>query len=238
MEAAESSRSRTRSGQDLQIQIKDVKFYKADPLDHTKPQMLPTYGHLYQRFLTVKAELGGVAGAWDSAVELVATEFIYDWVMMNIYTISTKSVIKKFDKLLKEFDYVKRWPVAKRETPAYHKKADSLLATLDHGVDIFCKVESSRKHQEKEYGVKMTEQEHMMYTDNCIPIVKDWTAACPRKVCTAGVDSKWLKEAQDRQIKLEKKLNFAKRRKLRLDREAEQTKKLVGDEARREKVGW
>ena len=98
----EGSRSRTRSGQDLHVEIKGVKFYKAEPLEHTKPQMLPKYCHLYQRFLTIKEESPKkVSGLWNTLVQTVVSEFIYDWVMMNVYTISHQAVTKKLDIILK-----------------------------------------------------------------------------------------------------------------------------------------
>ena len=99
---ADSQRSRTRSGQDLNLQIKNVKFHKVEPLDLSKPQMLPTYKHLYQRFLTIKEDLGhGFSDSWGSAVKMVAYEFIFDRTMMNVYTIRYDNVYKKFDKILK-----------------------------------------------------------------------------------------------------------------------------------------
>ena len=48
---------------------------------------------------------------------------------------------------------VKNYPSSKRLTNSYREMAESVLATLDDGVDILCKLESSRKHQEKEYGI-------------------------------------------------------------------------------------
>ena len=103
-------RARTRSGQYLDVQIKDVKFYRVEPLDHSKPCMLPTYRHLYQRFLTIKEDLGKDTGAWKTALQMVSSEFIYDWVMMNVYTITIKNVATKFDKILIQFQSIRKWP--------------------------------------------------------------------------------------------------------------------------------
>ena len=225
-------RGRTRSGQELHVQIKDVKFYRAEHLDHSKPCMLPTFRHLYQRFMTIKEDLGKEVGAWKTAVEMVASEFIYDWVMMNVYTIALQNVAKKFDKNLTSFKSIKDWPAKNKGQKSYNDKADALLSQLDHGVDIFCKQEGPRKLQETEFGIKMTEQEYQMYEDNCIPRQITGQELCSRKVCTAGVDSKWLSAARDRQEKLEKKLYYKHRRQLRLDREAEHTKLHVGDDAK------
>ena len=213
--------------------IKDVKFYRAEPLDHNMlPSMLPSFKHLYQRFLTIKEDLGKQKGAWKTSVEMVASEFIYDWVMMNIYTITYQNVCKKFDKILLAFKYVKDWPVNKRNQKSYNEKADAVLSKLDHGVDIFCQLESSRKSQEKEFGVKMTEEEHQMYQDNCVPVESDGVQVCSRKVCTSGLDSSWMKAAMARQELLEKKLNYAHRRQIRLERESERKKLFVGNEAK------
>ena len=145
---------KTRSDLDVHIQIKDVKFYKSDLLDHSKSQMLPTYRHLYERFFTIKADQSNQEGSWKLAVQELASEFIFDWVMMNLYTVSFKSVCKKFDKLLRSFITVKDYPKAKKHCKAYNDKADSIISSLDHGLDILCKDESSRKKQEKEFGVK------------------------------------------------------------------------------------
>ena len=213
-------RGRTRSGQDLHVQIKDVKFYRSEPLDHSKPCMLPTYRHLYQRFMTIKEDLGSnVVGAWKTAVEMVASEFIFDWVMMNVYTIALQNVSRKFDKILTIFKSIRKWPAKNRGQKNYNDKADALLSKLDHGVDIFCKQEGARKSQETEFGIQMTAQEYQMYEDNCVPSQVNGQEVCSRKVCTAGVDSKWLSAARDRQEKLEKKLYYKHRRQLRLDRE-------------------
>ena len=76
---SDKERRRTRSGEDLHVAIKDVKFYRAEPLDHSKPNMLPSFKHLYQRFLTIKDDLGKQKGAWKTSMEMVASEFIYDW---------------------------------------------------------------------------------------------------------------------------------------------------------------
>ena len=157
---------KTRSDLDLHVQIKDVKFFKSEVLDHRKPQMLPTYRHLYERFLTMKSKHTNMPGFGTFVIQSLASEFIFDWVMMNIYTITFKSVCKKFDKILKSFTTVKDYPESKKHCKAYNEKADSILFSLDHGIDIFCNHESSRKKQETEFGIKMTEQEHQLYADN------------------------------------------------------------------------
>ena len=231
MPGLDTSKVRTRSGQDLNIQIKHVKFYRAEPLDHSKACMLPTYMHLYQRFFTIKADLGKEKGAWKTAVEIVTSEFIYDWVMMNVYTISHQAVFKKFDKILNNFKCIRDWPIKKRTQKSFNDKADALLSKLDHGVDIFCKQIISRKNQETEFGVKMTEQEFAMYEDNCIPVLINGEDVCVRKVCTAGVDSNWIREAKTRQAKLEKKEYYRQRRELRLCKEDQNSRLLKGDEA-------
>ena len=153
---------------------------------------------------------------------------------MNVYTISYQAVTKKLDIILKFFMKVKNFPSSKKHTNSYLEMADSVLSTLDHGVDILCKLDSSRKHQEKEYGIKMTTEEDMMYQDNCVPAVVEGDAVCSRNVYTAGVDSKWLKAAQARQLLLEKKLYYGKRRQWRLAMQAEQSRVLVGDEAKKQ----
>ena len=114
MNEPEKVRARTRSGEDLHVQIKNVKFYCAEPPDHSKACMLPTYRHLYQRFLTTKEDLGKEKGAWKTAVEMVSSEFIYDWVMMNVYTIKHLNVSKKFDKILTMFKSIRDWPAKNR----------------------------------------------------------------------------------------------------------------------------
>ena len=228
----DKERRRTRSGEDLNVVIKNVRFYRADPLDHSKPNMLPTFKHLYQRFLTIKEDMGKVKGAWKTCVEMVAAEFIYDWVMMNIYTIGYQNVCKKFDKILTDFKYLRDWPVIKRHQKSYNEKAEAMLSKLDHGIDIFCQVDESRKRQEVEYGVKMTDEENQMYKDNCVPEEVNGVQVCSRKVSTSGLDSSWLKAARHRQELLEKKLHYKARRQIRLEREAEQKKLLVGKEAK------
>ena len=105
---------KTRSDLDVHIQIKDVKFYKTDLLDHSKSQMLPTYHHLYERILTIRADQSNQEGFWKLAVQELASEFICDRVKMNRYTISFNSVCKKFDKLLRSFITVKDYPKAKK----------------------------------------------------------------------------------------------------------------------------
>ena len=114
MNDPEKGRARTRSGDDLHVQIKNVKFYCAEPPDHSKACMLPTYRHRYQRFLTIMEDLGKDKGAWKTAVEMVSSEFIYDWVMINIYTIKHLNVSKKFDKILTMFKSIRDWPAKNR----------------------------------------------------------------------------------------------------------------------------
>ena len=103
MNDKDRDRARTMSGQEQQVQIKNVKFYRVEPLDHSKPCMLPTYRHLYQRFLTIKEDMGKDTGAWKTALQMVSSEFIYDWVMMNVYTIKMSNVANKFEKILKQY---------------------------------------------------------------------------------------------------------------------------------------
>ena len=72
-----------------------------------------------------------------------------------------------------------------------------------------------------------------MYADNCVPVTKDGVKVCTRLVGTAGVDGVWLKAALARQELLEKKLYYGQRRALRLEREASDSKQLVGEDAKR-----
>ena len=229
---SDHERKRTRSGEHLNIEIKNVKFHRADPLDHSLPNKLPSYRHLYQRFLTIQQDLGREKGAWKDAVGMVASEFIYDWVMLNIYTISYKNVCKHFDRFFLDFKLVQKWPANKKHQKSYNDKADQIISKLEHGVDIFCKDESFRKDQEKEFGVKMTWEEYRMYRDNCVPEELDGVQVCKRKIWSSGIDKKWMKAAKVRQVALEQKLHYKLRRNLRLEREAQQTKLLVGDEAK------
>ena len=48
----------------------------------------------------------------------------------------------------------------------------------------------------------MTPQEHQMYDDNCVPVLKDGVMVCDRKICTTGVDDNWLRAATIRQVLL------------------------------------
>ena len=54
-----------------------------------------------------------------------------------------------------------------------------------------------------------------MYADNCIPI----DGSCPRKIFISGVDPVWSKNAKERQEALEKKIEVAKRKQVRISQE-------------------
>ena len=85
----ERTKSRTRSGDILNTDIPDVVFQRADMLDHSKSQMLPSYRHLFERYLTLKdLKKSDRSVKWDWHVRELASEFIYEWVVMNVYCLA------------------------------------------------------------------------------------------------------------------------------------------------------
>ena len=83
---------------------------------------------------------------------------------------------------------------------------------LDNGFDIRSYHQASNADLIEEFGIEVSEEEEQLYQDNCVPI----DGKCPRKIFISGVDPKWVMAAQERRDALEKKEQFADRKKQRI----------------------
>ena len=134
---------------DVLWELKDVKFKTAEPLDFTKPQQLPSFRHLIERFLTIQQDK---KTNFKNACQELALEFEYDWVYMNVYTISKNAIFQKFQRFLDDVSKLKRCAVTKRGN-AWNEKADDLISILDNGVDIKTDDPDTIQSREEEYEV-------------------------------------------------------------------------------------
>ena len=118
---------------------------------------------------------------------------------MSVPFISLNSLKTKFSTMIKDFEALKRTSESK-QGPAYKAKVDALIKDLDDGIDIFGKdrIDQLNKDLDIEYG----KEEQDLYKDNC---KKNEDGICPRIRWCGGTDKAWVKKANERILRLERK---------------------------------
>lgn len=203
-------------GSDLEIFLK-----KTSSLDFTRAQQLPSVKHVLSRRWTILQELPMNQGRVTMMKKELAWELWYDWVYSNIPPVAINTIIKKLDKLFSHVDKLLKTAVLKRGA-TWKKEMETLGTDLDNGFDIRSFQEATNSQMIEEFGIDVGEEENNLYEDNCVPI----DGKCPRKIFILGIDPDWKKDAEERQSKLEKKEELAKRKKERILRQQEALNKL------------
>ena len=186
-------------------ELKGIKFSVAEPLDFSKAQMLPSFKHLIERYLTLNKSK---ESTMKSICQTLASEFEFSWIYMNVYPISTRAIKEKMSRFLTDVDKIRRTAEAKRGK-TWNEKVDDLISILENGVDIKCSDAERIDYMEEIFGVAEGDDEILLYKDNCKPKVpeeavrhstkhKDWLlgdwGTCRRQRSCSGVDKGWLKE--------------------------------------------
>ena len=99
---------------------------------------------------------------------ILANEFEYDWIYMNVYPISLTAIEKKMTRFLDDIYKLKRCAISKRG-PTWNEKVYDLISILDNSVDIKARDESAIESREEDLAVKEGIQERIHYEDNCLP---------------------------------------------------------------------
>ena len=197
-------------GSDLEISLR-----KTSSLDFTRAQQLPSVQHVLSRRWTILQELPlNKADRVTMMKKELAWELWYDWVYSNIPPVSIKTIIKKLEKLLKT--------AVQKRGATWKKEMETLRGDLINGFDIRSFQEATNSPMIEEFGIDVGVEEDNLYEDNCVPI----DGKCLRKIFILGVDPDWKRDAEERQTKLEKKEELAKRKKDRILRQQEALKKL------------
>ena len=193
-------RMETRS-KDTLCSFDGLIFSKRDAMDLSVLQQLPTHRYFYERYLTLMT-------IYDSNDHVKANdlceEFTYIWTHMNIPFLSRKSIVGKFEKLLKEFRYLRYRPDHERKSKSYLQRFESFSNNLEVGLDIFS--EGRIEVLTADLGIEYEDDEKKLLKDNC---KLDENGICPRIRWCGGVDKVWQKKATERKKKLEKKQYLA-----------------------------
>ena len=95
---------------------------------------------------------------------IVAQELVQLWTWSNVYTISTSSVVRKIQELMKEFSNLDRYPRAKQGTTFFKKEA-SFVEKSDDLFDIFYEDRKQRRNLEVAHGHRMRSKDYNFYND-------------------------------------------------------------------------
>ena len=155
----------------------------------------------------------------------LAWELWYDWIYANIPPVAINTIIKKLDQIFTHVDKLMRTGHQKRG-PTWRRAMEKLILDLDNGLDLRSFHSASNAHLIEEFGIEVGVEEEQLYEDNCIPI----DGKCVRKIFITGVDPVWLKDAKERQDKLEKKSELGKRKQARVNKEKAALEKLKAKE--------
>ena len=94
---------------------------------------------------------------------------------MNIPFLSGKSIVGKFEKLLKEFRYLRYRPDHERKSKSYLQRFESFSNNLEVGLDIFS--EGRIEVLTADLGIEYEDDEKKLLKDNC---KLDENGICPR----------------------------------------------------------
>ena len=99
-----------------------------------------------------------------NAANDIAKEIYDRWVWCNIYPIHLYTISNKVESFVKSFSSLDRWSKKKRgET--FLQKEKEFMSTIDELFDVFCSDDKQRRILEKEYGLKMTDEDFAFYKD-------------------------------------------------------------------------
>ena len=212
---------RIGEGSDLEI-----KLMKCSPLDFTMVQALPDYRHVLSRRWSIMQNypVNLLNRAYMVKQEL-AWELWYDWIYANIPPVAINTIMKKLDQIFTNVDKLMRTGHQKRG-PTWRRAMEKLRLDLDNGLDLRSFHSASNADLIEEFGIEVGDEEEKLYEDNCIPV----DGKCVRKMFITGVDPAWLKDAQERQEKLEKKTELGKRKQARIDKDKAKLERLKAKE--------
>ena len=198
-----------------------IVLMKKQPLDFQIAQPLPDLRHVISRFYTVKSE-----GCQDPGWE-VAKELWYDWIYINLPPLSVQNIKKRIEKEVKRIHKL-RWTHISKRGATWLKEMRHLIIDLDNGLDLRSYHQETIDLLTEEFEIEVGEEEELLYKDNCVP---EENGKCLRKRACAGDDMVWVREAQKRREKLEKKDNKLKKRTVKIDKDKDDLKKLKADES-------
>ena len=172
-----------------------VVLHKSQPLDFDRAQSLPDLRHALSRVFTLRSE------NYPDPVWTVAKELWCDWIYINLPPVHEINIKKKLEREIQNLEKLKRTNLSKRG-PTWEKSVRKLLLDLDNGFDLRSREQASIDILTEQFEIEVGEEEELLYTDNCVP---NETGKCERKRACSGDDLDWIKDANERRSKLEKK---------------------------------
>ena len=173
---------RLRSGSSMVLG--PVTFFARE---HFSSSVLPSGRELVERmifFLIPRPKGSGFQISMEWAAKKVAEELCEHWKWCNLYPKHNAAVFRDVLRLYQAFKAMQKCPKARMTEKWVQEKLNPYVADLQKGFDIRTEDKEFRVKQEKEFGVKETEDEEKFYLDQ----IKGERVG----YCETFVDRKWL----------------------------------------------
>ena len=161
--------------------IKLTKVLHSGHVFHSK-EKLPSEKHPTKRHVT-KRVLNEENFLQQSAAGVVGKELINIWIFCNVYPVNEIRVKQKKFALMKTFSSINRYREKKRGKSFLQKEVE-FMRDMDELFDIFCSDDQQRRQLEKQYLIRITDEDFEFYSDQkgptlmkCFNIVETLTTS-------------------------------------------------------------